>query len=262
MQNPFPGMNPFLEQRWGDFHTRFNVAISDALNRRLPGDLEARIEESVTVDYDIEHRTIYPDVNVIESTEGGGTAVLTEAAVAVAEPTVVALRDDPRTERHIEILDRSTGGRVITAIELLSPWNKTAEGRAAYFKKQTEFVMARVNLVEIDLIRGGHFVLAMPENKLPRTCRTPYLINVRRATHPDEAFLYPAGIGQPLPSIGIPLRPTDVDVALELQPLLDECFERGRYRLNYQQPLNPPLPDEDSAWLKQRLQEHGLVPNG
>lgn len=262
MKNPFPGMNPFLEQRWGDFHTSFNVAIRDALNRGLPEELEARIEESVTVDYEVERRTIYPDVHVIESTDGGGTAVLTAAAVAVAEPTVVALRDDPRTERHIEILDRSTGGRVITVIELLSPWNKTAEGRAAYFKKQTEFVTARVNLVEIDLIRGGHFVLAMPEKKLPRKCQTPYLINVRRATHPDEAFLYPAGIGQPLPSIGIPLRPTDVDVALELQPLLDECFERGRYRLNYQQPLNPPLPDEDSAWLKQRLQEYGLIPNG
>ena len=260
MKNPFPGMNPFLEQRWGDFHTRFNVAISDALNRRLPGDLEARVEESVTVDYDIEHRTIYPDVNVIEVSSDPFPAEASSVTVAVAEPTVVALRDEPRTERHIEILDHRTGGRVITAIELISPWNKTSEGRAAYYKKQTEFVTARVNLVEIDLIRGGHFVLAMPEKKLPRTCRTPYLVNVRRATHPDEAFLYPAGIGQPLPSIGIPLRPTDVDVALELQPLLDECFERGRYRLNYQQSLAPPLSDEDAAWMRQMLQEHGIIP--
>ena len=270
MKNPFPGMNPFLEQRWSDFHTSFNVAIRDALNRGLPADLEARVEESLTVDYEVERRTIYPDVNVIEvsdtpfATEGGGVAVAVEVAaeVAVAEPTVVALRDDPRTERRIEILDRSTGGRVITAIELLSPWNKTPEGRAAYFRKQTELILAKVNLVEIDLIRGGHFVLAMPENKLPRKCRTPYLINVRRATRFDEAFLYPIAFGQPLPNIRIPLRPSDAQIVLQLQPVLDECFERGRYRLNYQESLSPSLPDEDAAWLKQLLQEQGLIPQG
>ena len=263
MNNPFPGMNPFLEQRWGDFHTSFNVAMRDALNRGLPGDLEARVEESVTVDYDDEHRTIYPDAFIIEDSGrmgGGGTAVATESVVAVSEPIVVAFRDEPRTERHIEILDRSTGGRVITAIELISPWNKTLVGRAAYYQKQTEFVTARVNLVELDLIRGGLFVLAMPEGKLPRKCRTPYLINVRRATHPEKAFLYPASFSQPLPNIRIPLRPTDTDVVLQLQPLLDECFERGRYRLHYAVPLNPPLSPEDTAWMRQRLQEQGLLP--
>ena len=269
MKNPFPGMNPFLEKRWSDFHTRFNVAISDALNQRLPGDLEARVEESVSVDYDIERRTIYPDVFVIKdsgSMGGGGTAVAVESAVAtasavtVSEPIVVEIRDEPRTERHIEILDRSTGGRVITAIELISPWNKTPEGRVAYYRKQTEFVTARVNLVEIDFIRGGLFVLAMPEERLSSKCRTPYLINVRRATHPEKAFLYPASFSQPLPNIRIPLRPTDTDVVLQLQPLLDECFERGRYRLHYSEPLNPAPSDEDAAWMKQRLQEQGLAP--
>lgn len=267
MKNPFPGMNPFLEQRWSDFHTSFNVAIRDALNRSLPGDLEARVEESVSVDYDIERRTIYPDAFVMEDTgvmEGGGTAVAMESdvarasAVAVSEPIVVEIRDEPRTERHIEILDRSTGGRVVTAIELISPWNKTPDRRAAYYRKQTEFVSARVNLVEIDLIRGGLFVLAIPEAKLSRKNRYPYLINVRRATRADVAFLYPATFSQPLPNIQIPLRPTDVDVVLQLQPLLDECFERGRYRLNYLEPLNPVPADEDAAWMKERLQEQRL----
>ncbi len=268
MKNPFPGMNPFLEQRWSDFHTSFNVAIRDALNRSLPGDLEARVEESVSVDYDIEHRTIYPDAFVIEDTSdmsGGGTAVATQLAVAtesmvaVSEPIVVEIRDEPRTERHIEILDRSTGGRVITAIELISPWNKTPEGRTAYFRKQTEFVTARVNLVEIDFIRGGLFVLAIPETKLSRKSRTPYLINVRRATRADVAFLYPATFSLPLPNIPIPLRPTDADVVLQLQSLLDECFERGRYRLNYSEPLNPAFTNEDAAWMKERLQAQGLL---
>src|SRR5438093_9806194 len=119
MKNPFPGMNPYLQQRWGDCHTSFTVAIRDALNQLLPGDLEARIVESITVDFDDERRTIYPDVNVFE-----------------AEPT----RDDPRTERHIEILDSTAGGRVVTGIELLSPANKSSQGRKTYRKKQAEFI--------------------------------------------------------------------------------------------------------------------------
>jgi len=258
MKNPYPGMNPYLQFRWGDFHTRFTVAMSDALNQSLPEDLEARVEESITVDIEEERRTIYPDVNVFELDSGSSVAVALAQVATVAEATVVKLRDDPRTERHIEILDHKTGGRVITAIELLSPANKTSEGVAAYHKKQAEFIAARVNLVEIDLIRGGQFILAMPERKLPRKCHTPYLINVRRATQPDEANLYPITLRDPLPNIPIPLRSTDRDAVLQLQPLLDECFERGRYRLNYQQPPDPPLTDDEESWSDRRLRELGL----
>lgn len=221
MKNPFPGMNPYL-QRWsGDFQTRFIVAIRDALNQSLPDDLDARIEESIAVDF-------------------------------------VRPRDDPRTERHIEILDLKTGGRVITAVELLTPENKSHNGRESYRKKQEDFLAARVNLVEIDLFRGGLFVLAMPERQLPRTCHTRHLINVRRATRPNHAAVYSVALRDPLPVIPIPLRPTDSDFVLQLQPLLDECYDRGRYRLNYQLPPDPPLDAEDDAWIDQLLREQGL----
>ncbi len=168
------------------------------------------------------------------------------------------LRDDPRTERHIGILEHTTDGRVITAIELPSPANKSSEGVAAYHKKQAEFISARVNLVEIDLIRGGHFVLALPERKLPRKCQTPYSINVRRATQSDEANLYRVTLRDPLPTIPIPLRPTDRDAVLQLQSLLDECIERGRYHLKYQLSPDPPLAADEEVWADQLLREHGL----
>lgn len=258
MKNPFPGMNPYLQFRWSDFHTSFTVALRDALNQSLPEDLEARVEESINVDIEEDRRTIYPDVNVFERDTGSSVAVAIAPSATIAEATVVKLRDDPRTERHIEILDLKTGGRVITAIELLSPANKSSEGIAAYHKKQAEFIAARVNLVEIDLIRGGQFVLALPERKLPRKCQTPYLINVRRATQPDVANLYPILLRDPLPNIPIPLRPTDPDAVLQLQPLFDECFERGRYRLKYQLPPAPPLTEEEEVWADQCLREQGL----
>ena len=258
MKNPFPGMNPYLQQRWGDFHTRLTVAMSDALNRFLPSDLEARVEESLAVDFEDRYsRTIYPDVrvrDVYQPSVAGETS-----SVAVAEPCVVTFLSEKRTERHIEILDAS-GGRVITAIELLSPQNKCKQqGRRAYRKKQREYLGSGVNLVEIDLIRGGRFVLAVSKQILPTKCQTPYLICTRRAGYDDQAEIFPIGMRDPLPNIPIPLRPTDDDVALQLQTLLDECYIRGRYRTtNYREPPDPPLPTEDDAWADQLLREQGL----
>ena len=40
-KNPFPGMNPFFEQRWQDAHTMLIAYMRDALQERLPGDLVA-----------------------------------------------------------------------------------------------------------------------------------------------------------------------------------------------------------------------------
>ena len=48
-RNPFPGMNPFFEQRWRDAHTRLIAYLTDALQERLPADLEAAAEEEVVV---------------------------------------------------------------------------------------------------------------------------------------------------------------------------------------------------------------------
>ena len=51
MNNPFPGMNPYMERRWSGVHTALAVYIAEALNEQLPGDLEAHIEESLSVGY-------------------------------------------------------------------------------------------------------------------------------------------------------------------------------------------------------------------
>src|SRR5687768_14077654 len=42
--NPFPGMNPWLELHWGSTHLRLIVYTADTLNECLPDDLVARIE--------------------------------------------------------------------------------------------------------------------------------------------------------------------------------------------------------------------------
>jgi len=69
MKSPFPGVDPYLEQYWGDIHTSLMVYIRDQISDQLPRDLQARVEESVCVDVDKSPRRIYPDVVVIELPE-------------------------------------------------------------------------------------------------------------------------------------------------------------------------------------------------
>src|SRR5437773_8502199 len=79
MNSPFPGMDPYLEQHWGDVHHNLITFAQGMLNERLPADLRARVEERVLVELPGEDRHYYPDVRVIEH-EG-----LEQSRVAVAE---------------------------------------------------------------------------------------------------------------------------------------------------------------------------------
>jgi hypothetical protein len=44
-------------------------------------------------------------------------------------------------------------------------------------------------------------------------------------------------------------------LSLELQPLIAAIYERDRYaeQIDYTKPLDPPLSDEQAAWLQERL---------
>jgi len=164
MQSPFPGMDPYLEQYWGDVQTTLMVYACNQINEQLSDDLQARIEESVP------------------------------------EPCVSELDDEPRTHRHLVIVDLSERGRVVTLIEVLSPANKVGlDGPVNYVRKQREYLDAGINLVEIDLVREGDFVLAAPQGRIPPAYRTPYLICVRRKSQRGRVELYraPSGNGCP-----------------------------------------------------------------
>lgn len=264
MPSPFPGMDPYLEQHWRDIHSRLIVYAVDQLQERLPRDLLARVEEGVSVDYSGEERsrTVYPDVRVVHDGPfgggNGGTAVATAVETAtLAEVIVVALDEPPA--RHVEIIDLSSGNRVVTVVEFLSPSNKLPGcGYEEYRRKQTEYLAAGVNLVEIDLLRQGAFTLAVPPSKLPQRCRAPYLACVRPSAKPQEAIVYRLPLRAKLATIHVPLRPADPDADLELQPLIDQCYSRGRYdRIDYSQEPDPPFPPDDAAWAAELLRAAG-----
>ncbi len=256
MKSPFPGMDPFLERHWQDVHSTFMVYAKQQLNRQLPADLLARVEESLAVEIDDDRaRVIYPDIAVVEQSGRFPGTQPELIGVAVADPFEVPLPAEVPPIRRLEIIDAGSGNQVITVIELLSPVNKNSPaGRAAYRKKQSEYIQGMVNLVEIDLLRCGEFVLAMPEEEWPRAHRSPYKICIRRVTRPAIA----AGIGiqlqDKLPNIAIPLRPHDRDVVLELQPIIDDCYRDGRYHtIDYKRPLNPPLTVDEQRWFESML---------
>lgn len=262
-KNPFPGMNPFCELQWRDAHTSLVMYLRDALQERLPPDLVARAEEDerVTIGVGELRKTYRPDVQIREPwklKEPSLTPVATSSAPpAATEPIRVFV--DEETERWLEIRDAS--GRLITVIELLSPSNKVkCEERDRYFRKRHCFINAGANLVEIDLIRQGASVFPEAVQSVLYEAGACYGVCVFRATRPDEQEVYPIRLRERLPVISIPLRCSDADVVMEMQPLINQCHERGRYHLlNYQLDLDPPLVPEDAAWADKLLREHGLL---
>ena len=74
-----------------------------------------------------------------------------------------------------------------------------------------------------------------------------------------EIEYYPIPLRQRLPAIRIPLRRADSDVALDLQALIDECYESGRYGddIDYREDPEPPLGNDDAKWAEALLREQG-----
>ncbi|MGH7199120.1 MAG: DUF4058 family protein, partial [Planctomycetaceae bacterium] len=162
-------------------------------------------------------------------------------------------------EGFIEI--RETGsGRVVTVIEVISMANKLpGEGREQYLRKQSELREGGVSLVEIDLLRAGQRVFAVPPESIPPSHRTPYQVCIRRAWKPGDYEIYALPLRQRLPGIRIPLRETDRDVLLNLQALIDQCYAGGAYDdIDYTADPNPPLSAEDAAWADVLLKEQKL----
>lgn len=259
-RSPFPGMDPYLECHWGDVHQSFMTYARDQLQECLPKGLRARMEERVFVESDIhKQRPLYPDIRVIEHPQKGSSSPLAESSTAVAEPIVIDITPDPMTEAFIEVIDVGSGNRVVTVIEVLSPANKHAgTGKDLYLKKQEELVAGRVNLAEINLLRSGQHVLAVPLGMIPPAGRTPYMACVRRATRPGVAEVYPIRLRAPLPTIKVPLRETDRDVRLDLQALIDQCYRNGGYEdTDYRKEPDPAFDVADQVWADELLRGKG-----
>lgn len=224
-KSPFPGMDPYLERHWGDVRHSLVQYASDYLQGCLPDPLRARIEERV-----------FPESD-----------------------DTTTRNDEPLTEGFIRILDGANEYKVTTVVEFLSAANKAgANGTQEYLQRQRDVLSSDINLVEIDLLRRGQRVTAMPRQDIPLSHRTPYHVCVHRAWQGPQFEIYRLPLRERLPIIPIPLRQTDKDVTLDLQAVLDQAYRLGRYDdLDYHSEPDPPLDPEEARWADELLRREG-----
>ena len=223
-------LDPRLEQRglWHDFHARFVAALANHLAEALTPRYLAVIDERVYLA--VEHEVpqlVRPDVAVLEGAEAHpvGEASWGSRSVTTTQPVIVpvALREEVR-ERSVTV--RTPAGQLVASLELLSPNNKRPghEGRRSYLQKREQLLSSGVHLVEMDfLLAGERMPLAVP---WPACDRAVLVVRAHRL-HAGE--LYPFGVGDPLPSVALPLLDPDPDYPLALQPILEQVWHAARY---------------------------------
>jgi hypothetical protein len=117
--------------------------------------------------------------------------------------------------------------------------------------KQREVRYSQAHLVEIDLLRVGRHVVAVPASLIEGRASFDYLVCVNVARPPRTTFeLYPHRLREPLPKFGVPLADDDPDVPADLQAVVAHTYEAGAYRdrIDYSRPCQPPLSAADQAW--------------
>lgn len=252
MHNPFPGMNPYLEQPelWHQVHNRLIVAIADDLTPQIVPKYRASIEERVYTSVDDTLLVGIADVAVSRRNSPGTGATLTTPKLASPRKVRVPMPEQV-TERLLEVRSTQTNA-VISVIEILSPKNKRSrEGREAYESKRQKILGSATSLVEIDLLRQGE---PMP---ILGVTETEYCILVSRGWQRPDADLYAFGLKDPIPLFPVSLREGEPEPAVDLQKLLNEVYERARFDLaiDYSQPVKPALPLEEAAWVAEILKK-------
>ena len=155
--------------------------------------------------------------------------------------------------------------RLVTVIEILSPTNKIPgqDHRERYVKKQQELLGSNVNLVEIDLLRGGKHATAVPrELAIELAGLFDYHVCVHQYYKPSKYFVYPISIFDRLPVIETPLLKGEGEIPIDLQAVFDRCYDVGSYEMwaEYQKnQLIPPLAPEKADWATALLRERGML---
>jgi len=252
-------MDPYLENPgiFPDFHDRFIAYLSEAIQPLLPAPYIAALGRRAWVE--MSARFIGPDVKVVRSEAEPYRASLLSSSKATAEvtdPVVIHVPHDEQSETLLEVFcSRDGDRRLVTAIELLSPANKTPgeRGRELYLRKQAELLESKVHLIEIDFLRGGVHTTAVPEDYLRDRCGvTAYHVCTHRFDRFEDFLVYPITLQDQLPTIAIPLLPGDGEIAISLQQVIERTYAAGPYHREidyFDEVPAPPLSDSDLEWV-------------
>jgi len=259
-QNPFPGMNPYLEHPdfWPEVHHLLISILAESLNPQLLPKYRVAIEKRV---YQMSGREALlvgiPDVTVEQGVRNinkdkespVAVATLPTTPMTVTVPMPVELR-----EGYLEVRETATQA-VITVIEVLSPANKRSKkGRETYETKRQAVLGSRSHFVEIDLLRGGE---AMPVSGNSNT--SDYRILVSRSESRPRASLYPFNLPDAIPTFPLPLRSLDSEPIIDLRSLLSQVYQRAGYGyvIDYSKNPVPSLSKQSRLWMDEILREKG-----
>jgi hypothetical protein len=250
MRPRFPGMDPWLEHPdiWPDVHNSLVMAIRDALTPLVYPRYVVRVESRTTVLTGVDTDELYrPDVAVrasgLRSRRGKTGASVMESTEV--QPIEVIVPVDDIEETYLTIKERP-GRKLVTVVEVLSPTNKkTVDARDDYVEKRRQYIRSRINLVEIDLLRGGE---PMPLYKPPPPNDYRILICRARPRRLEVVYVFPWTV--PIPVIPIPLQPEEPEPNLDLNTILHNLMDRAHYEadIDYTRPPSPRLRREDKAW--------------
>ena len=245
MPSPFPGMNPFLEQRdvWRDFHAEFLGRLRAALNPLVLPRFVVTMEESLYVDPTGDEPDLFgvADAAVRDerpSPASGGVAVL-------PAPVTARIPRAPRKLRRLAVID-ARSRTLVTVIELLSPSNKDrGPDRDQYARKRVEVILNGANLVEIDLLRGG------PPLPLRGVAPHDYRVLVGRRAEWPNVGVWPVRLADPLPRVPVPLTAGVQEPMIDLQAVLHAAYDEGGYEVYvYRGQSDPPLTPEQVEWAR------------
>ena len=253
MAYPFPGMNPYLEHKdvWHDFHNGLIERIRDCIVPQVRPNYITKVDDNVYIhELSAEQRFLLgrPDVSI---SHHGGMVSVRSLATEICEPMfegTLLPAVDQINESFIEIRDAQDRS-LVTVIELLSPTNKTlGSDREQYLAKRRRLLHSNVNLVEIDLLRGG----VRPEVEGLPDC--DYAIMVSRYLQRPKVGLWSMRLKDQLPRIPIPLAGEDPDVIIDLQALVQTQYEAAGYEdYIYSHSPHPLLHPDDQAWASALL---------
>lgn len=256
MPTPFPGMDPYLERPglWNQVHADLIVSIRWFLIPLLRPRYHVAIEQMTYLSLlpSAERIVGIPDALVVSSKERE-LITATTAVAAGSGNLVVAELPLPEEVKHryLEVRDVTTS-EVVTVIEILSPSNKIGrEGREKYEQKRLKTLGSLTNLVEIDLLRAGQ---PLP---MKAPAQSDYRIVVSRSQQRPWADVYLFGVREVVPEVPVPLRPNETEPVLPLNRILHDLYEQSGYDLviDYQQPPDPPLSNEDTEWARTLLSQ-------
>ena len=254
LDNPFPGMNPYLESArlWPEVHNCLVASIHSCLRRTLPFRYWVIMEERAGIGLhpppEPAYRYIKPDLGITDV--GGSPGSADDGAVAVLLPF-----RETESEWFITISDRNSD-ELVTILELLSPSNKrSGEGRIQYEDKRNSILESSTHLVEVDLARQGQPMPAQGYNG-----DAPYRHLVSRGPNRPAAALYPFGLQSPIPDVAVPLLAGDAGPKIPLNELLHNLYREDYYAnyVDYAADPEGPLSDGDRAWLDRILRQQGL----